>query len=52
MDRCQDRSIAWMVSQGFSRVAILNTLLSYGYCRLVSELYVDRFENIHKIKIS
>lgn len=52
MNRCHERSIAWMVSQGFSRVAILNTLLSFGYCKLVSTLYVERFENMHKIKIN
>lgn len=52
MNRCHERSIAWMVSQGFSRVAILNTLLSHGYCKLVSQLYVERFEDMHKIKIS
>lgn len=52
MNRCHNRSIAWMVGQGFSRVAILNTLLSFGHCKLVSEFYVERFEFMHKIKIS
>ncbi|USL89227.1 hypothetical protein vBBceSLY1_00008 [Bacillus phage vB_BceS_LY1] len=51
MNRCHERSIAWMLSVGFSRVAILNTLLSYGHAPYIAELYVARFEFMNKIKI-
>ncbi|AXN58325.1 hypothetical protein HWB81_gp16 [Bacillus phage Wes44] len=41
-----------MLTHGFSRVAILNALLSYGYNSMVAKLYVERFEAKNKIKIS